>query len=171
MRMTQRLTLGIDPGQTGCIAALADGVPAGFIDMPTLARRAGGQQVDGRALAASLRGLMHAHHGAHVFAVIEQVGAMPKQGGVSIFRFGQADGVVRGVLGALGIGFVEVPPQTWKRHLRLTGCAKDAARTLVIQRYPEIADRLHRKRDVGRADALLIALWAETTEQVARRVA
>lgn len=169
--MTLRLTLGIDPGQTGCIAALADGKPAGFIDMPTLPRKAGGESIDPFTLAKKLRDLLALHPGAYVIAVFEQVNALPKQGVTSGFRFGQADGTARGVVGALGIAFIEVPPQTWKKYLRLTGCDKDAARTLVIQRYPEVADLLRRKKDVGRADALLIALWSELTEQVGRRAA
>lgn len=166
--MTFRLTLGIDPGQTGAVAALADGKLDCFVDMPTSPRKAGGHQVSGAGLAAHLRKIVAAHPGAYVIAVLEQVNAMPNQGSSSGFRFGQSDGVVRGVLGALGIGFIEVPPQMWKRHLRLTGCDKDAARTLAIQRFPAAAGSLARKKDVGRADALLIALWAETTEQVAR---
>jgi len=169
--MTHRLVLGIDPGQTGAVAALADGAIACFIDMPTMPRKAGGHEVSGAQLAAKLRGVLQAHSGAYVLAVLEQVHAMPKQGGTSGFRFGQSDGIVRGVLGALGIGWIEVPPQMWKRHLRLTGCDKDAARTLAIQRFPEHADKLARKKDVGRSDALLMAVWAEATEQVARAAA
>ena len=164
--MTLRVTIGVDPGQTGALAVLVDGVPTELIDMPSMPRRAGGLQVDAASLAASVRGVRMAHPGAAFLAVIEQVGAMPKCGGTGMFRFGQADGIARGVLGALGIGYIEVPPQVWKRHLRLTGCDKDAARTLVIQRFPELALRLARKKDVGRADALLIALWAELTEAV-----
>lgn len=166
--MTLRLTLGIDPGQTGALAALADGRPVAFVDMPTMTRKAGGQQIDAQALAARIRELLADHPGAYPFAALEQVSAMPGQGVTSMFRFGQADGAVRGVLGALGIGFIEVQPQTWKRYLRLTGADKDAARTLAIQRYPEAAEYLRRKKDVGRADALLIATWAVLTEQVAR---
>ncbi len=83
---------------------------------------------------------------------------MPGQGLASTFRFGQADGIVRGVLGALRIAFVEVPPATWKKHLRLDGAEKDVARSYAIQRFPAIADQLARKKDIGRADALLIAL-------------
>ena len=164
--MTFRLTLGVDPGQTGCIAALADGVPAGFIDMPTLSRRAGGQQVDAAMLAGDLRLLLAQHPGAHVLAVLEQVSAMPGQGGTSMFRFGQSDGIARGVLGALRIGVLEVSPSTWKRALGLIGVPKDAARTLMVQRFPDVADRLRRKKDVGRADALCLALWAEQTGQI-----
>lgn len=166
--MTHRLTLGIDPGQSGAIALLADGACAGFIDMPLVSRRAGGNEISGSLLAGTLRGVLQAHAGAYVLAVLEQVNAMPKQGVTSSFRFGQADGIVRGVLGALNIAWIEVPPQLWKRHLRLTGCDKDAARTLAIQRFPEHGALLARKKDVGRADALLMAVWAETTEQVSR---
>lgn len=169
--MTMRLTLGIDPGQTGCIAALADGKPAGFIDMPTLARKAGGEQIDPLSLGDQLRSLIGMHPGAYVYAVIEAVSALPKQGSSSGFRFGQSDGMVRGVIGALRIPLIEVPAATWKRYLRLTGQEKDAARTMAIQRYPEVANLLARKKDIGRADALMIATWAEMTEQVARRAA
>lgn len=164
--MTQRLILGIDPGQTGAIAALADGMPAGFIDMPTRERKSGGLQVDGAVLAANLRGLRQQHPGAYTFAVLEQVGIMPGQGGMSNFRFGQADGVVRGVLGALAIPVIEVRPEAWKKYLQLTRQDKDAARLLALQRFPGLAAMLARKKDVGRADALLIALWSELTQQV-----
>ena len=56
----------------------------------------------------------------------------------------------------------------WKRHLRLTGMDKDAARQLVIERFPSAAPNMKRKKDVGRADALLLAHWGEVTEQVPR---
>lgn len=174
--MTLRLTLGIDPGQTGAVAALADGRPAGFIDMPLKPRPNGkGMMIDCFALRRDLRDLLRDHSGAYVFGVMEKVGAVPvqgrKQGGQSSFNFGQADGMVRATLTCLDVPFIEVFPQTWKKYLRLTGCDKDAARTLVLQRFPEISDHLRRKKDVGRADALLIALWSELTEQVARKVA
>ncbi|MEG3193572.1 hypothetical protein SNE32_15145, partial [Lysobacter sp. D1-1-M9] len=63
--MTLRLTLGCDPGQTGCVALLADGEPAGFIDMPTMPRAAGGHEVNAASLAAQLRDALQAHPGAH----------------------------------------------------------------------------------------------------------
>lgn len=168
--MTLRLTLGIDPGQTGAIAALADGEPAGFIDMPTHARAAGGQMVDAGKLAAAVRGMVMQHQGAYVYGVIEAVAARPGQGGSSMFRFGQSDGIVRGVFGALGILLIEVQPQTWKRYLRIEGKAADpdAARKYAMSVYPGTVDFLMRKKDSGRADGLCIARWAELTEQVAR---
>lgn len=164
--MTQRLILGVDPGQSGAIAALADGAPVGFIDMPTRERKAGGLMIDGTRLAAELRGLRQHHPGAYTFAVVEQVSAMKGQGVTGMFRFGQADGIARGVLEALGIPLIEVHSSTWKRYLQLTGEEKDAARLLALSRFPGLAAVLARKKDIGRADALLIALWAELTQQV-----
>lgn len=49
----------------------------------------------------------------------------------------------------------------WKRRLGLIGQDKDVGRLLAIQRFPSAAHLLRRKKDHGRADALLIALWAK----------
>ena len=155
--MTYRVTIGIDPGQTGAIAVLADGAFAGFYDMPTVARPAGGQQVNGAELAAQLREIRAAHPGAHVLAVLERVSAMPGQGVSSMFRFGESFGVVKGVLAAMGWPLHSVSPAAWKRRCGLIGADKDCARTLAIQLFPAAAGGLTRKKDVGRADALLIA--------------
>lgn len=166
--MTLRLIIGCDPGQSGCLALLADGEPAGFIDMPTMPRAAGGNEVNAAALAAQVRGLLHMHQGAYLLAVVELVGSMPGQGLASTFRFGQSDGILRGVLGAMGIGYITVAPVKWKNHFGLKGQPKDAARSLAIRRFPSVSQQLARKKDGGRADALLLALWAANTEQHAR---
>lgn len=167
--MTFRLTIGIDPGQSGALAFLADGRLVGFVDMPVMPRKAGGMHVDERGLANALREKMQEHHGAYFFGVLEEVQSRPKQCSNSTFRFGEAYGIVRGVFGALGIPYMQVRPERWKKHMGLTGADKDAARTMSIQRYPEAADQLARKKDVGRADALMIATWAELTEQVPKQ--
>lgn len=167
--MTLRVTVGIDPGQTGALAIVADRTLAKFIDMPVKPRPVGGgMQVDPFRLAAEVRGIFSEHPGAYVFGVLELVGAVTGQGSSSTFRFGESFGVIRGVLGGLGIQFIEVRPDRWKRYLGLTGKEKDEARILAIKRHPEAAPYLQRKKDIGRADALLIASWAEITEQVAR---
>lgn len=164
--MTHRLVLGIDPGQSGAIASVADGTFDAFIDMPTMPRKAGGNEVDAISLATSIRHVLAEHQGAYYVAVMEAVSAMPKQGVSSSFRFGESFGIAKGVLGALRIPLVLVPSATWKRHLGLWGAEKDVARTLAIQRFPNAAEQLQRKKDIGRADALLIAHWAELTEAV-----
>lgn len=176
--MTNRLILGIDPGATGAIAILADGDPAGFIDMPIVPRETSGNEVNGKALAASLRGVMQQHPGAFMLAVMERVNAMPSfsrdgaerrgMGSQSSFNFGESFGIVKGVLAALGVSYSLVHPQTWKRRLALTGKEKDAARALAVATFPGAAHNLQRKKDIGRADALCIAHWAELTEQLPR---
>ena len=159
--------LAFDPGQTGAIAMLADGEFAGFVDMPVMPRASGGHHVDGASMATAVRQMLARHPGATRLAVLERVSAMPKQGVSSVFRFGEGYGVIRGVVGALGIPFVTVPSVTWKRWAGLMGTEKDVARSVAIQRFPAAAPQLQRKKDSGRADALLIGAWAQATEQLA----
>lgn len=148
------ICIGIDPGVTGAVAVLRDGIePIDVIDMPTVGRGAKGRQtVNAAALADFLRPY------ADGVAAIEQVSAMPGQGVSSTFRFGESFGAAQGVLAALRIRTLRPTPQTWKRHHTLIGKDKDAARALAIDLFPDAS--LARKRDVGRADALLIAAWA-----------
>lgn len=173
--MTLRLAFGVDPGNSGAIAVVADLQPVGFLDMPTEARQSGkGHIIDGHKLGALIRGAMIQHRGAHVVAAIERVGAMrkgegaPTQGTTSAFTFGQADGIARGVIRCLGIQLVSVEPSQWKRHHGLIKAEKDASRQLVLLRYPDLASELARIKDQGRAEALLVALYALETEAFAR---
>lgn len=167
--MTLRLILGIDPGRTGAIATLADGEPAGFIDMPVDALG----RIDASRLAACLRGVLQHHAGAHLVVVLELVCGFSGQGGPSQFAFGRSDGIVRGVLGALGLSAIEVDPKVWKDHFGLVKKTaggkrlkvdKDDGRVLAMNRFPRAALSLMQKKNGGRADALLIASWAEETE-------
>ena len=82
---------------------------------------------------------------------------MPGQGVTSVFSFGRSLGAIEGVLSALGIPYSLVHSTRWKKAAGLTGKDKDAARAKVIREHPEIADQLTRKKDVGRADAILLA--------------
>lgn len=162
--MTLRLVLGIDPGQTGAIASLADGEFDDVFDMPTVPRNAGGFQVEPRALADGIRRCIGRHPGASVSAVIEIVSSRPGQGSSGMFRFGQSDGMARGVIGAMGIKLEQVRPEKWKKFLDLTKKEKDDARLMAIVLYPAAASVLQRKKDCGRADALLIARWSYLME-------
>ncbi len=147
--------LGCDPGQTGAIAAYDGTIITGLIDMPTMARLHGkGQQVDPYALATEILNLCA---GRNATAVVEAVSAMPGQGVSSMFRFGESVGVVLGVLGALQMPVRWVTPGRWKKSAGIAGKDKDAARSLAIQLHPEVAELLKRKRDIGRADSILIA--------------
>lgn len=168
--MTLRLTIGIDPGLSGAIAPLADGEPGTIHDMPT--RQVGKwSEVDAGRLCAILRGLMTQHAGAWIEACIEKVGARPGDGGTSAFRFGESYGRICSALEALNIPYSRVVPQQWKREFALIGSDKDASRQLALRRFPSAAHYLQRKKDHGRAEALLLALWHENTSQRGARAA
>lgn len=165
--MTNRLVIGGDPGLYGALAFLADGAFAGFVDVPRARRKHGGFEVDGAALADAVRPILTAHAGAYVVAAIESVSAMRGWGSATTFKFGDSVGVIRGVMGAFGIGYVRVMPKRWKAW---AGAGKDKADALRVARakFPTAAPQLARMKDNGRADALLIAMWAHQTDQIAR---
>ena len=100
-----------------------------------------------------------------IIVVVEHVNAMPGQGVTSMFNFGQSFGVIKGVCSALSIPIYFVRPTKWKKHFNLIKTNKDASRTKVIEVYPEIASKLHRKKDSNRADAILIALYFNDTQR------
>ena len=168
--MTLRLTFGIDPGLSGAVATLTDGDTGPILDMPT--RMVGDwNEVDAQRLALFFRDVRASHPGAYVSACIEKVGARPGDGGTSAFRFGEGAGKIMGVLEALGIPYSRAIPAVWKRYMGLLGTDKDAARLLAIRRFPSAAHYLQRKKDNGRADALLLALYHENTQMAGRQAA
>jgi hypothetical protein len=65
-------------------------------------------------------------------------------------------GVWLGMLGALGITHTRIRPHVWKRTLGLTS-DKERARLRAMQLFPT-AD-LRRKKDHGRAEALLLGYY------------
>lgn len=168
--MTLRVTFGIDPGLSGAVATLIDGEPGPILDMPTL-QVGDWREVEAAALAAWIRDVRGQHPGADFSACVEKVSARPGDGGTSAFRFGEGYGQVKAVLGVLGIQYSRAIPAVWKRHMGLLGTEKDAARLLAIRRFPGAESMLRRKKDGGRADALLIALWHENTQMQGRAAA
>lgn len=57
--------------------------------------------------------------------------------------------------------FKPVYPQVWKRHFNLLKKDKDHSRLLAIELFPELENKLSRKKDHNRAEALLIARYGE----------
>lgn len=149
------MIIGIDPGNTGAIALLDGDSFVDVIDMPLMANGKK-QQVNAVELAKICSDFVA--RGAHS-AIVERVGAMPGQGVSSMFNFGMGFGAIQGVLSALQIPYRLVTPQKWKKAAGLVGKEKDNARTLAQQLYP--AAPLGRKKDIGRADAILIARFGE----------
>lgn len=159
------MIFGIDPGLTGCIAALdRAGALIAHLPMPTL-RVGSKNRVNGAAVAAFV--LAHAPTGER-HAYLELVGSMPKQSPNSMFSFGHSAGLVEGVLAGLGIPYTLVLPQTWKKHAGLMGTDKDASRSRAIQLYPGLRELDLKTKGQALADAILIAragLLLETSKR------
>jgi hypothetical protein len=103
--------------------------------------------------------------------VVERVGPMPKQGVSSTFKFGRGLGLVEGVLGGALVPISYVSPAVWNRHFGLAA-DKEQARQKAIKIWPaSAADLFSRKKDHGRAEAALIALWAQRAAAAAGGVA
>lgn len=161
------MIIGIDPGVTGAIAVLRSvreqqlkgGIEAELTlyDMPlfTVGTK---QQTNPYVLSNILNEFRRST--ANVTVYLEQVSAMPGQGVSSMFNFGVSFGIIQGVLAGLGLPVVMVTPGAWKKRAKLIGKAKDEARTLAQRLYPAV--NLSRKKDVGRADAILIARFGPT---------
>lgn len=149
--------IGIDPGVTGAIAIIYDDNSVLFIDTPTQEVKTGKtKKLDflPAEMAKQLR-MIRDWKKCHVF--IEKVGAMPGQGVTSMFNFGKGYGIWLGILAGLEIPHTIVQPQTWKKAIMQGMGDKDAARIRAQQLFPHVVDQLSRKKDIGRADALLIA--------------
>lgn len=149
--------IGIDPGNEGAIAVLDDGRFVTVYDMPLMANGKK-QQINPYALSSVLATANRID--VETAVVLEKVGAMPGQGVTSMFNFGMGYGAIQGVVAALGMQLRLVTPQAWKKRAGLLRREKDQARTLAQQLYPSAP--LARKKDVGRADAILIARYGTT---------
>lgn len=149
--------IGIDPGAAGAVAILEAGKLVQVFDMPVVEVQVGGKakrRVAPEILASELR----LYNVSDTVAVVEQVGAMPGQGVASMFAFGQAYGLVLGVLAGLWIPTTTVTPTTWKKALKLNA-GKDGARAKAAQLWPAQANEFKRVKDDGRAEASLLAYW------------
>ena len=154
--------IGIDPGLSGAIAILDDKKVLGLFDMPVMA--------DGKK---NKRQLNSAHLSQYISSnivdmnksvvVVEQVNAMPGQGVTSMFNFGQTFGAIKGISATLKLPIFFVRPSKWKKHFELINSSKDASRTKVIEMYPSFAEKLSKKKDVNKSDAILIARFFSET--------
>ena len=154
-----RLHLGIDPGLTGACAVLTEaGEYCEVFDVPTMANGKGSarvkQQINAAALAARLAPLCEKHV---VTATLEAVSAMPGQGVSGVFSLGHSFGTIYGVLATLKVPVELITPARWKKAFQLLGTEKETSRALAIRLYPHAAEWLARKKDHGRAEALLLA--------------
>lgn len=170
------IVLGIDPGLSGACALLhGDSMVAEVFDTPTLEVVRNGKRRREYQIATLCQELIE-RIGVYwsdvrtdgttgvssIYAYLESVNAFPGQGVTSMFSLGRGLGIWEGVLAALNIPYTKVLPQVWKRTMLggKTKQAKESSRLRAQQLFPS-AD-LSRKRDHGRAEALLIAEWGRS---------
>lgn len=156
------MIIAIDPGIDGAIVLMdPKSGDVTFYDMPVVAKAVGkGRQVCAAQFAAIIsEGKWLPPLPGATTAVVELAGPTPQMGTTSAFSFGRSSGVIAGVLAALQVGTTYVRPQKWKKYFGLIGKDKDRSRTLAIAQHPELARHLTRKKDVDRAEALLMAHW------------
>lgn len=147
--------LGVDPGFTGGLA-LYDPVDHRIVhvlDMPLLPKiKDKKPEVDAFALSTWLS----IHSPTIQLAVVEAVNAHPGQSVSAMFRFGYFAGMTHGILSACNIETRFVQPAVWKAVLGLSA-DKAKSMALVTKLFPQDAPIFARKKDDGRAEAVLLA--------------
>ena len=157
------IIIGVDPGISGAISIIENKKILEVYDTPTMIDgKKNKRQINSAQVTNIIKERLNKEK--EVVVVVEQVNAMPGQGVTSMFNFGQSFGVIKGICAALGLPIYFVRPTKWKKHFNLIKTNKDASRTKVIEAYPEISSKLHRKKDSNRADAILIALYFSDTQ-------
>ena len=144
------LIIGIDPGKSGCAVAI-DVATRKVVDVCRFSKETP-SEIDNWLEDLRTQGRYR-----DCFAYLEKVGAMPNQGVSSTFAFGEAVGLVRGLLLGNGIGFAEVRPQAWQKAL---GVKKQATKAELKKTMQALAWQLHPETDpktIDVADAVLIA--------------
>jgi len=145
--------IGIDPGKTGAVAALQ-------CDAGTVSAKV--WDYDDQEGMEGLEWLVQA--GCYnIKACVEKQQAWPKQGVSSVFKLGENYGRWQGRLEVLKISYELVTPAMWRKGVfdampkqeDKKAMSLDLARRL----FPELVGELKRKKDHGRAEALLIAEW------------
>ncbi len=128
-----RTFCGIDIGLSGGVAVIQDSGEISLLK-PMYCRKnqQGKNEIDSAWLYQHLRELAQ-------YVAIEYVHSFGHEGRTSCFSFGTSNGKVRAVLEILGLPFVAVTPQAWKKVI-LEGTQKDKAAAIGYceQRWPDV---------------------------------
>ena len=149
--------LGVDPGIHGGLAiviANGDGMAqlVDAIDIPVT-----GVAAKERVDPIAIRVWAETHKPQ--YAIIERAQAMPRQGSSSGFKYGRATGEIGAVIACCRIPTRIIEPSAWKKFHRLRGGEKESGRQRALQLFLAAHALLTRKKDHGRAEATLIALY------------
>lgn len=152
------IVFGIDPGVSGALSVYEDKKLKEVIDMPTMsAGKQNKKQINAAQLSLEIKNRINGS--TEIAVVVEQVSAMPGQGVTSMFNFGQSFGVIKGICSALTLPIYFIRPVKWKKHFNLIGSSKDASRTKATELFPNFSDHISKKKDLNKADAILIGRY------------
>ena len=159
--------IGIDPGISGAICFFENGKIIEIIDMPIMNDgKKNKKQVNGAQIYNEIHEQIKNIPKHEINVVLEQVSAMPGQGVTSMFNFGQSFGVIKGICAAMRLPLHFVRPAKWKKYFNLLNSEKQASRTRAIEIFPEISHKLSKKKDINKADAILIASFFNNTHKL-----
>ena len=158
------LIIGIDPGITGSICFMKNGQILEVVEMPTMTEgKKNKRQVNGAQIYNEILQRIKENDNENIRVIIEQVSAMPGQGVTSMFNFGQSFGILKGICSAMQLPMYFVRPAKWKKYFGLINSEKGASRTKAIEMFPYFSSNLSKKKDINKADAILIASFYNET--------
>jgi len=157
----KKYILGVDVGLNGALALYgSEGlVSIEILDMPTHEITTNGKKKN-RIDIYELARIIDARSNEIEHAFVEEVTATPQMGVTSSFSFGMSSGLVHGILAANFIPMTLIRPQAWKKHFGLKA-DKDDSRRKASSLFPDHAGKWASKKDDGRAEALLIAVYGD----------
>lgn len=153
--------LGIDPGASGALGLISqDGTTVlGIWDMPQIDKGVVSEVLLYGVIVPEV--IEAAANDPVTIAAVERVGAMPGNGGSSMFKFGTSYGLALGaaylVLGKSTGSLVNPTPPTWKRTHKLLKTDKKASLACALRRWPQAAQWFRFVKHADRAEACLIA--------------
>tara|TARA_B100000424_G_C22942590_1_gene501543 strand:+ start:1909 stop:2397 length:489 start_codon:yes stop_codon:yes gene_type:complete len=154
------LVIGIDPGISGAICFFHKGKVLDVIDMPVMNDgKKNKRQLNASQIFNEMSEVQQKYNNEKICVVIEQVSAMPGQGVTSMFNFGQSFGALKGICAAMQLPMYFVRPAKWKKYFNLIKSEKQASRTKAIEIFPQISNKLSKKKDINKADAILISSY------------
>ena len=161
------LIIGIDPGISGSICFMKNGKIIEVVEMPTMTEgKKNKRQVNGAQICNEILQRIRDNQKENIRVVIEQVSAMPGQGVTSMFNFGQSFGILKGICSAMQLPMYFVRPAKWKKYFGLINSEKGASRTKAIEMFPYFSSNLSKKKDINKADAILIASFYYETHKL-----
>jgi len=144
------VTIGIDPGKNGGIAAIIN-------DNKLIVKRCPNDN-DPKKMATIIKRMIGRHRKVDI--IIENVWAFPGDSAMSAFKFGTNYGIWQGIFGAMDLKWRKVTPQTWQKAFGPFSKIKKERKNQI----KEIAKEFYKKPTLQTADAILIAIWGKNNE-------